>query len=229
MHNRRMMMASMLGTLALSGISRADEAKPAAAEDAALSGELPKATVVKGKPPYLDFSDGVKVPCTKAAFLTLWEGPHYWLTFGYGSASLAEVAQIRAAGRARGAMRYLLLTLAFAPDRLTKVDGQGWRQKVEKPENYVMGDLELPGRPSRALDDVFLGRGSGDASLFWGQPDVGGMVSSVQTGPGGAAMTTSGMVPSMKAMAVNAFCCYVVMKKDLSLADVRVRAKILKI
>lgn len=218
MQTRRTIIASLVGVAASIGVARADD-----------DDDLPKATVIKGKPPYLDFNDGVKVPCNKEAFLTLWEGPKYWLTFGYGSAGLADLARSRASVRARGAMRYLLLTLAFAPDRLAKGEGQGWRQKVENPENYVMGDLDLPGRPSRALDDVFLGRGNADASRFWGQPDVGGMVYATPTGPGGPQMTTSGMMPSMSAMNVNAFCCYVVLKKDLSLDDVRQRAKILKI
>jgi hypothetical protein len=219
MQTRRLVVIFGLAAMAVGGIARA-------AED---DSDLPKATVVKGKPPYLDFSDGVKVPCTKGAFLTLWEGPGYWLTFGFGSAGIADVAQSRAVYHAEGAMRYLLLTLAFAPDRLELVEGHGWRQKVEKPENYVMGDLALPGRPSRALDDLFLGRGSANASPFWGQPDVGGMVSTVPGGPGGPDVSVSGMMPSMTAMSVNAFCCYVVRKKDLSLNDVRQRAKILKI
>jgi hypothetical protein len=219
MQTRRTIIASMLSAVAAIGGARAE------GDD----DDLPKATVIKGKPPYLDFNDGVKVPCSKAAFLTLWEGPYYWLTFGYGSASLSEIAQTRAAVRARGAMRYLLLTLAFAPERLAEGEGKGWRQKVEKPENYVMGDLELPGRPSRALDDLFLGRGNVNASEFWGQPDVGGMVYSAPTGPGGPQLVTSGMMPSMSATTINAFCCYIVRKKDLSLADVRQRAKILKI
>ena len=227
MHNRRVFVTSMVGALAVNGLARADQA-PAAAAPLPDDG-LPHASVVKGKPPYLEFNDGVKVPCNKGAFLTLWEGPTYWLTFGFGSASIADVAQSRAVLRAQGAMRYLLLTLAFAPDRLELIDGHGWRQKVEKTENYVMGDLDLPGRPSRALDDVFLGRGSSDAKFFWGQPGVGGMASTAPTGPGGPEIGSSGMAPSMTAMSVNAFCCYVVLKKDLSLADVRQRAKILKI
>jgi hypothetical protein len=218
MQTRRSIVFSGLAVMAAGSIARAGD-----------DSDLPKATVVKGKPPYLDFGDGVKVPCTKGAFLTLWEGPGYWLTFGFGSAGIADVAQSRAVYHAEGAMRYLLLTLAFAPDRLQLAEGHGWRQKEEKPENYVMGDLALPGRPSRALDDVFLGRGSADAKFFWGQPDAGGMAAMAPTGPGGPAIGNSGMVPSMTAMSVNAFCCYVVLKKDLSLADVRQRAKILKI
>jgi hypothetical protein len=217
----------MLGALATAGFARADDvpAKPAVPSDDG----LPHATVVKGKPPYLEFNDGVRVPCTKGAFLTLWEGPSYWLTFGFGSAGIADIAQSRAVYHAEGAMRYLLLTLAFAPERLVLAEGHGWRQKDEKASNYVMGDLDLPGRPSRALDDVFLGRGNVDAKMFWGQPDAGGMVSMAPSGPGGPEIGGSGMMPTMSAMSVNAFCCYVVLKKDLSLADVRQRAKILKI
>ncbi len=219
MQTRRTIVA-LLGAAAMGGIAWA-------ADD---DSDLPKATVIKGKPPYLDFNDGVKVPCTKAAFLTLWEGPGYWLTFGFGTAGIADFAQSRAVLHAEGAMRYLLLTLAFAPDRLELVEGHGWRQKVEKPENYVMGDLALPGRPSRALSDIFLGRGNVDTSHFWGQTGFGGMVATVPTGPGGGPdISSAGVVPSMTMLSVNAFCCYVVRKKELSLADVRQRAKILKI
>jgi hypothetical protein len=217
MQTRRSVIA-LLGAVAAFGSARAEGDE-----------NLPKATVIAGKPPYLDFGEGVKVPCSKDAFLTLWEGSSYWITFGYGSAALTEISQRRAAVRARGAMRYLLLTLAFAPDRLVQNEGHGWRQKVEKPENYVVGELELPGRPSRALDDVFLGRGSVEASPFWGLPDAGGMTYAAPTGPGSSPLVTSAQLPTMSAATINAFCCYIVMKKDLSLADVRTRAKVLKI
>ncbi len=216
MQTRRAIVISM-GALAVAGVA-------GAADD-----DLPKATVIAGKPPILDFGDGLKVPCDKGAFLTLWESPKFWLSFGFGTAALREIAQRQAVYHAQGAMRYLLLTLAFAPDRLQSVDGHGWRQRVEKPSNYVMGDLDLPGHASKALDDVFLGRGNANGTPFWGESTVGGMVAVAPSGPGGPEIGTSGMMPSMTPVSVNAFCSYVVMKKDLSLDDVRLRAKVLKI
>jgi hypothetical protein len=217
MLTRRAIVVSIIGAFVVSGVADA-------ADD-----DLPKANVISGKPPILDFGDGLRVPCDKSAFLTLWESPDYWLTFGFGTAALREIAQRRAVYHASGAMRYLLLTLAFAPERLQSVGGHGWRQKEEKPSNYVMGDLDLPGRASKALGDVFLGRGNVSTDAFWGNPTVGGTVAITPTGPGGAEFGPSGMPPSMSLANVNAFCCYVTQKKDLSLADVRQRAKILKI
>ncbi len=217
MQTRRAIVVSMLGALAAIGSAEAaDEG-------------LPKANVIKGDPPILDFGDGLEVPCNKSAFLTLWESPTFWLTFGFGTSGLREIAQSRAVYHAKGAMRYLLLTLAFAPQRLQSVGGHGWRQKVEKPSNYVMGDLKLPGRASRPLDDVFLGGGNVSVDSFWGDPSAGGMTAVAPSGPGGPQMGTSIMPPTMSARNVNAFCCYVVMKKDLSLDDVRHRAKVMKI
>lgn len=218
MQTRRAMIVSVAGVLAMSSLaSAADEA-------------LPKANVIAGKPPILDFGDGLKVPCDKGAFLTLWESPTYWLTFGFGTAALREIAQRRAVYRASGAMRYLLLTLAFAPDRLQNVDGHGWRQKEENPSNYVMGDLDLPGRSSKALDDVFLGRGNIAPDAFWNSPSAGGGPTAIApSGPGSPEFGTSGMPPTMTLANVNAFCCYVVKKSDLSLDDVRKRAKIMKV
>lgn len=217
MQTRRAVVVSMMGALAVIGGAEATD------------DSLPKATVIKGDPPILDFGDGLKVPCNKSAFLTLWESPKFWLTFGFGTAALREIAQRRAVVHAKGAMEYLLLTLAFAPQRLKSVDGHGWRQKVEKPSNYVMGDLDLPGRASRPLDDVFLGGGNVSVDSFWSDPSAGGMTATAPSGPGGPQVGTSIMPPTMTTRNVNAFCCYVVMKKDLSLDDVRKRAKILKI
>ncbi len=217
MQTRRKVIISGLGALATVGCAEA-------ADD-----DLPKATVIGGKPPILDFGDGLQVPCDKSAFLTLWESPTYWLTFGFGTAGLRDVAQHEAVYHATGAMRYLLLTLAFAPQRLESVGGHGWRQKVEEPYNYVMGDLDLPGRASKPLDDVFLGRGNVNADAFWNDPSAGGVTMAAPTGPGGPQVGTPIAPPSISARSVNAFCCYVVKKKDLSLDDVRLRAKVLKI
>jgi hypothetical protein len=221
MQTRRTIVVSMLGAVTFAGI--------AGVADAASSGDddLPKAVVIKGKPPILDFGDGLRVPCDKGAFLTLWESPTFWLTFGFGTASISDIAKSRAVYHAIGAMRYLLLTLAFAPQRLKSADGHGWRQKEEMASNYVMGDLEVPGRPSRALDDLFLGRGNVDATFFWGDTNVGGYAAVNPGQAGGPEVGATGMMPSLRVANVNAFCCYVVMKKDLSLDDVRNRARIL--
>lgn len=216
MQTRRTVMATLAGTVALGGAPLAW-----AADD-----DLPAAKTIAGKPPYMDFGDGVKVPLSKGAFLTLWESPTYWMTFGFGSAAVAERAQGLAVHHAIGAMRYLLLTLAFAPDRLQKVDGNGWRQIVEAPANYVVGELELPGRPGAPVTDSAMGFGNADANLFIANgagPSLG--PSSTLPDPGGS---FTGMNRSAMLKGLNAFCSYVVKKKDLSLEDVRIHAKLVQ-
>ncbi|GAA0581585.1 hypothetical protein [Rhizomicrobium electricum] len=211
MHTRRSAIAGLAGVTLVA-------AAPAsfAADDG-----LPSAKTVAGKPPYMDYGDGVKVPLSKGAFATLWEGPNYWLTFGFGSASVGDRAKELASHRAAGAMRYLLLTLAFAPDRLEKVPGNGWRQKVETPANYVIGELDLPGRPGVPATDAAMGFGNADANLFvtaGGGPGIG-------PGTSDTAGTFSGMNRAAMLKGINAFCSYIIMKKDLSLNDVRARAR----
>jgi len=217
MQTRRMVIATLAGAAAIGGVPLAF-----AADD-----DLPTAKTIAGKPPYMDFGDGVKVPLSKGAFLTLWEAPTYWLTFGFGSAAVGERAQSLAVHHAIGAMRYLLLTLAFTPDRLQKVDGSGWRQKVEAPANYVFGELDLPGKPGRPVTDSALGFGNADANLFINNgsgPGIG--PSSGMPDPGGS---FTGMNSATMFKGLNAFCSYVVKKKDLSLEDVRTRAKLVQL
>jgi hypothetical protein len=185
--------------------------------------DLPSAKTIPGKPPYMDYGDGVKVPLSKGAFLTLWEGKTYWLTFGFGSAAVAERAKGLAVHRAIGAMKYLLLTLAFAPQRLVKVDGNGWRQQTEAPSSYVLGEIDLPGQPGLPSTDAAMGFGNSDANLFI--PNGAG----ASIGPSSALPDPTGSVTGMNNAAmlkgINAFCSYIVKKRDLSLDDVRSRAK----
>jgi hypothetical protein len=213
MQTRRMVMASLAGAAAAVGISAG-----ARADD-----DIPTARTIAGHPPYMDFGDGVKVPLNRGAFLTLWEGPSYWLTFGFGSAAVTERAKGLAVHRAIGAMRYLLLTLAFAPERLQKVDGNGWHQKVEDPTNYVFGEIEIPGQPGAAVSDAAMGFGNADANLYVGGNSGAGI------GPSGSPVDPTGAFTGLNRSAmltgVNAFCSYVVKKRDLSLDDVRSRAR----
>lgn len=184
---------------------------------------FPLARMVAGDPPKLDYGEGVVVPCNKGAFLTLWEGDTFWLTFGFASSARSERAKADAVRRAEAVMKYLLLTLTFAPDRLQKVEGHGWRQLVEDPVNYVIGDLEVPGRSSMPLTDANRGFGGADQSNLSGavNPGVGGPgggFPQMDSGP-------SGFDPSAMLTKVNAFAAFVAMKKDISLTDVRTRAK----
>lgn len=215
MQTRRAVMISLTGMAVAVG----DAASADTTDDA-----LPKPKLVPGKPPVLDYGEGVRVPCDKGAFLTLWEGDSFWLTFGFGISPQSARAQGLAVHHAIGAMRYLLLTLAFEPDRLMKIEGNGWRQKQEDPSNYVIGELDLPGHPGRSITDAFMGLGSADQHNLAGVAGAGGFGGPGEM-PGAYGDGPSSFNSAVMDNKVNAFCSFVVMKNDLSLADVRKRAK----
>jgi hypothetical protein len=180
--------------------------------------DTPTATVMPGKPPRLDFGDGLQIACDKSAFLTLWEGKIFWLTFGAGRSSYTQQAQGQAVKYASAAMKLLLMTLALAPDRMTAKDG-GWRLKPDEAHHFVLGDITLPGHPYWPINDTALGFGNkDDASL-------GGPITSGPSVTGSAAAPT--VDPTQSFDKSNAFTCYIVLKKDLSLEDVRKRAQVL--
>jgi hypothetical protein len=213
--NRRTVILSLAGALA--GLTHASDASQAIPPGSAPA-DTPKATVIPGKPPILDFGDGVRVPCSKAAFLTLWEGKTYWLTFGAGRSSYALQSNGQAVQYASAAMKLLLMTLAFAPDRLMRVEGGGWRLKVQDINNYVHGDLDLPGKPFWPTTDANMGFGSADTFHQMPTPPSpsGGTGASAPFDP------SSGMIEK-----VDAFAAYVVRKKDVSLDYVRAHAEVL--
>lgn len=216
MRNRRTVVFSLSATLVAASLARpgrAAEATPASQAPA----DTPKATVISGKPPKLDFGDGVVVPCAKDAFLTLWEGKTYWLTFGAGRSHYANQAQGQAVKYASAAMKLLLMTLAFAPEKLAHVEGSGWRLKSGDIKDFVHGDLPLPGSPFWPNNDAFIGFGASDA------PAIGSL--------GFGAVTSSGVAGGMDILTgsniyVDAFSAYVVFKKDVSLDYVRSRTQL---
>lgn len=214
MLTRRSIVGSLPSLLAAGAFSR-----PSMAADES----LPKANLVPGKPPMLDYGSGVLVPCDKRAFVTLWETETFWLTFGFGTSPQPERAQAEARHRAFGAMKYLLLTLAFMPERLEKVPGNGWHQIEETPANYVLGEYELPGHYGPGMTDAFRGYGSSN------QSNLGGVAGVSAIGPNSSIPETGsgmgGYNPAMLLTKVNAFCTFFVYKRDVSLEDVRTRAK----
>jgi len=215
MRNRRTVLCSVLGTLALPWTAvRAATATPA---NQAPPG-TPVATVVPGKPPILDFGDGVRVPCNKQAFLSLWEGKTYWLTFGAGRAHDHYQAQGQAVKYAKAAMKLLLMTMAFTPERLDQIDGGGWRLKSDDIKSFVKGDIDLPGEPFWPNTDAFMGFGASDAPAL-GSLGFGGLSPS---GVGGGQDILTGSW-----LYVDAFSAYVVFKKDVSLQYVRSHAQVL--
>lgn len=217
MASRRSILAS-LAVLALPMGARAARAVHAGKPTA----DTPVATVIAGHPPVLDFGDDLKIPCDKTAFLTLWEGKTFWLTFGAGRSSYALQAQGQAVNYANGAMKLLLMTLAFAPDRMIKTPQGGWKMKPEEARHFVLGDIDLPGLPYWPINDTDLtGFGQKDS------PALGGAVTSGPPLVGGQQSGVPSIDPGLSFDKVDSFTCYIVLKKDLSLADVRERAVVL--
>ncbi len=220
MEDRRRVLAAMAAILGTTTATRAWAAPDAPGDD------TPKATAIPGSPPVLDFGEGLKVPLSKAAFLTLWEGKAFWITYGYGRSTYALQANGKAVKFAVGSMKLLLLTLAFAPDRLDHVDGCGWRLKSPEAKNYVLGDVDLPGKPFFPVTDANLGFGSADSSVLAGSADARQQSLSL---PGAAPAGSSG--PSLDMTGtftkVDAFTAFIVKKKDVDLAYVRANAKLI--
>lgn len=219
MSTRRTIVFSLLGTIAVAPLIRS--AKGAVATPVSQRApDTPAATVIAGRPPILDFGDGVRVPCDKSAFLTLWDGPKYWLTLGAGRSHYSDQANGQAVKYAKAAMKLLLMTLAFAPERLEKVDGSGLRLKTRNIGSFVKGDVDLPGNPFWPGTDAFMGFGASDA------PGIGSLGFGVQ-GPGGMG---GGMdILTGSSIYVDAFSAYVVFKRDVSLDWVRAHAQVLPI
>lgn len=219
MQTRRTIIASLAGTIAVIGGGSA-----APADDSG----IPTATVIPGKPALLDYGDGMRIPANKEAFFTLWEGSTFWLTYGFGISPSVEAAQNMAAKQAVGVMKFLLLTLAFAPDRLLNNGNHGWTIKDPKAHNLVIGELDLPPNPNKAVNDAFLGGGNIEISPFWNWGSGGAPAPFGPTRDGSSAMSAQSGPPSnMRQADRHAFTKYIVLKKDLSLDDVRKRAVIL--
>jgi hypothetical protein len=184
---------------------------------------LPQADLLPGTPPVLDFHDGLRIPMDKGAFRTLWEDPHFWLTYGAGSSLYASKAMGYAQYAALGTMKLTLLTLAFAPQRLERIDNCGWRLKSGNPGDYVKGDVELPGKPFRPIltDDPANSRSS---------TSVAGANQPLQDGPSGPG-AFSGTDNHFNMMGTfnrtHAFTGYMVMKQDATLDYVRQHAQLI--
>jgi len=213
MRDRRTIVFSLVGTLAAGAVTRAASASQATPVSQAPP-DTPKATVIPGNPPQLDFHDGVRVPCTKEAFLALWEGKTYWLTFGAGRSHYSQQAQGQAVKYASAAMKLLLMTMALAPQRLARIAGGGWRLKSGDIGDFVKGDIALPGNPFWPTTDANMGFGSSDA------PALG----SLGFGLAGNERNSLDLVGS--SLYVDAFAAYVVFKRDVSLDYVRTNARV---
>lgn len=228
MQTRRMIVVSLAGAAAAAGVgvsARAGDdpvAKPAEGTTAAKPTEKdgrPNPNIIAGKPIMLDYGGGLKVPCNRDAFFTLWEGETFWLTFGFGISQSAEHAQSLANRQAANLMKFMLLTLAFAPDRLVKSASMGWRKKNPSAHDFVIGDLALPGAPMKSVADNFLGRGTIDIGELsrWDHPSPDPDLN----GPK--------LPKTYYQIRQNAMTSYFVLKKDMNLNDVRKRAKVMQL
>lgn len=115
----------------------------------------PKPKLIKGNPNKVDFGHGLLVPMSTDAFKALWEGDDRWITYGRGFGHNTVSAMEQAEESAVGTMKLMLLTLAFTPERLVRVDGGGWRLKSENVADLVRGEIALPGRPLMPTTDFY--------------------------------------------------------------------------
>lgn len=136
----------------------------------------PRPKLIRGKPNKVDFGHGLLVPMSADAFHTLWEGDDRWLAFGHGFASFGSGAMVQAVDSAEGTMKLYLLTLAFAPERLMRVDGGGWRLRSGDVDDLLRGDVDLPGHPVKPVIDEISGytgaRGKSKSGRTIHGPDV---------------------------------------------------------
>lgn len=223
MLNRRMVLAGLPVFLAACAGEPGD-IPPRRTQDVWGAGEeVPSAKVIRGHPNVLDFGDGLKIPFNQYAFLTLWEGKTFWLTYGAGRAPRSYQADGMAMRAAEGTMKLLLMTLAFAPERLEHADG-GWRLKQQNMGNYVRGLLELPGKPFAPQTDASLGFGNMDTAYASAEMSMAslGQTSNMPGSSGGAVLP----VDILGDHKVDSFTCFILKKKDVDLDTVRKIAQI---
>jgi hypothetical protein len=122
----------------------------------------PKPKLIKGNPDKVDFGHGLLVPMNGEAFHTLWEGDDRWISYGHGFGRRAVAAMAMAEEAAIGTMKLYLITLAFAPDKLVRIDGGGWRLKTGNVADLLKGEIDLPGRPVMPTTDRMTGDQDGD-------------------------------------------------------------------
>lgn len=192
----------MLRRQILIGLAGAALALPAAArqrsEDGVVKGRKGGPNMIKGDPPKLDFGGGLVIPMNATIFRTLWEGEDRWITYGRAVARMEVRAMQQAEVAAAATMKLMLLTQAFAPERLVRFETCGWRNRSNDAKDLIAGDVALPGKPVMPTTDR-----------------VTGVVTDADTGgvgeDGWRALTG-----------------YMVMKQDISLAQVKATAQLVQ-
>lgn len=176
----------------------------------------PKPKLIKGNPAQgipdkVDFGHGLLVPMSNEAFHTLWEGDDRWITYGHGFGHNTVSAMEQAEESAIGTMKLYLITLAFAPERLVRVDGGGWRLKSGKLEDLVKGDIHLPGKPVMPTTDLYNSFQKGTSGASSADADTAG----------------SGMPSTNGEESTHATTGWLVWKSDITLDYVRQHAQLL--
>jgi hypothetical protein len=191
MTSRRDMVLGLAGGLFFSTVARAGEPE-------IVKGRKGGPNMIKGDPPRLDFGGGLIIPMNSSIFKALWEGEDRWITYGRALSTQKTRAMGQAEDAAVGKMKLMLLTLVFAPDRLERFEGCGWKLKSESTIDLVKGDIALPGRPVMPTVDEVSGQ--------MGQVPEGGSVGDP---------------------AFHAITGYMVMKKDAPLEYIKKKAQLL--
>lgn len=150
MNTRRDCLAGLMASSAFCGVANANTLYKVLK-----AGPRPK--LIEGKPAKVDFGHGLLIPMDKTAFHALWEGDDRWIAYGHGLGPSKGAAMGQAEEAAIGTMKLYMLTLAFFPERLMRVDGGGWVLKSGKTEDLILGDIKLPGRPIMPTTDEMYG------------------------------------------------------------------------
>ena len=156
MKTRRAFFFSLIGGVAAASVAQAST------YGRVLKAGKPK--LIKGNPDKVDFGHGLVVPMSRDAFDTLWEGDDRWMSYGHGFGENDAAAMGQAEKAAIGTMKLFLLTLAFEPEKLERVEGGGWRLKSRNIADLVRGDIDLPGRPIMPTTDEMYNYTGGEAS-----------------------------------------------------------------
>ncbi|GAA0570962.1 hypothetical protein [Rhizomicrobium electricum] len=209
MTTRRDCLAGLTGFTALAGVANA---RNTLAEVLKVG---PKPKLIKGGngvPDKVDFGHGLLVPMSNDAFHALWEGDDRWIAYGHGFGHNRASAMGQAERAAVGTMKLYLLTLAFTPERLERIEGGGWRLKSGKIADLVQGDIELPGRPVMPTTDAVMGMIGGSHA------NTGSAAGIAEAGSSPAGSPASGEET------VHATTGWLIWKREVSLDDVRRKA-----
>lgn len=151
MTSRRNLVLGLAGGALLPTLTRAEET-------GVVKGRKGGPNMIKGNPNMLDFGGGLLIPMDGRIFKALWEGEDRWITYGRALSTQKVRAMGQAEDAATGKMKLMLLTLAFAPERLERFENCGWKLKSESTLDLIKGDIDLPGHPVMPTVDEVSGQ-----------------------------------------------------------------------